>query len=88
MECTVRMPSSLVLLLKGILACPILLVRCRGWRGPFTWSFGSVSGWGVENGHFVAWMRPAGTPTFRKVYGRIDEELQVGTEDYTVNGSL
>ncbi|KAF4670504.1 hypothetical protein FOL47_002023 [Perkinsus chesapeaki] len=36
------------------------------------------SGWGVENAHFVNWMRPAAKSTFRKVYGKFVEELQEG----------
>jgi len=35
--------------------------------------------WGVENGHFIAWMRVAGLPYFRKLWGRIDTALKKGT---------
>lgn len=38
--------------------------------------------WGVESGHLVVWMRIAGLPTFRKLLGRVDEKLEMGT--YTV----
>jgi hypothetical protein len=31
---------------------------------------------GVENEHFIVWMRAAGLPTFRKLYGKIDEDLK------------
>mmetsp|Transcript_27184 Transcript_27184/g.60146 ORF Transcript_27184/g.60146 Transcript_27184/m.60146 type:complete len:343 (+) Transcript_27184:1-1029(+) len=38
------------------------------------------SGWGVENGHFIVWMRTAGLPNFRKLFGKVDRDLEKGTK--------
>jgi len=38
-----------------------------------------VKDWGLESGHFINWMRVAGLPSFRKLWGRIDERLEAGT---------
>ncbi|CAM9363311.1 unnamed protein product [Ectocarpus sp. 12 AP-2014] len=43
---------------------------------------------GVLNEHFIVWMRTAGLPRFRKLYGRIDEQIeapQVLTFNITAN---
>ena len=34
----------------------------------------------MENEHFIVWMRPAGLPNFRKLWGRIDDrDLKAGS---------
>jgi hypothetical protein len=33
---------------------------------------------GVTDEHFIVWMRTAGLPTFRKLYGKIDEDFSKG----------
>lgn len=35
--------------------------------------------------HFIVWMRTAGLPNFRKLFGRIDQDLDVGTYSVTVS---
>jgi hypothetical protein len=45
--------------------------------------------YGVTNEHFVVWMRTAGLPNFRKLYGKIDEKLTKGTTlSFNVNASF
>lgn len=36
--------------------------------------------WGLKSGHFIVWMRVAGLPTFRKLWGKVDTELKAGTK--------
>jgi hypothetical protein len=35
--------------------------------------------WGVESGHLMVWMRVAGLPSFRKLWGRVNTKLTKGS---------
>ena len=37
----------------------------------------------VTDEHFMVWMRTAGMPNFRKLWGQVEEKLKQGTE-YTI----
>jgi len=41
----------------------------------------------VEDEHFMVWMRPAGLPNFRKLWGRIQQDLEVGNYTMYVNNN-
>lgn len=48
---------------------------------------------GVTDEHFIVWMRTAGLPNFRKLYGKIDSDLKSGdvlsfdiTQNFDVSG--
>lgn len=44
---------------------------------------------GVLNEHFIVWMRTAGLPTFRKLYGKIHSDLKKGdTLTFTVTNNF
>lgn len=36
--------------------------------------------WGVESGHLAVWMRLAGLPNFRKLWGRVDTPIKAGNK--------
>lgn len=38
-----------------------------------------VEDWGVTSGHFLVWMRTAALPTFRKPWGKVDQDIKAGT---------
>lgn len=44
-----------------------------------TWT-SAASAYGVKDEHFIVWMRTAGLPNFRKLYGKIDTDLSAGTK--------
>uniref|UniRef100_A0A7S0FKI7 ALA-interacting subunit n=1 Tax=Pyrodinium bahamense TaxID=73915 RepID=A0A7S0FKI7_9DINO len=35
--------------------------------------------WGIQSGHFIVWMRIAGLPSFRKLWGKVSRQLKAGT---------
>jgi hypothetical protein len=39
----------------------------------------------TKNEHFMVWMRPAGLPNFRKLWGRIQQDLEPGEYKITIN---
>jgi hypothetical protein len=41
----------------------------------------------MENEHFVVWMRIATLPTFRKLWGIIEEDLDEGKYDLTISNN-
>ena len=59
------------------------------WKSDVEYKFKNLEGdlkkkqWhDVEDQHFIVWMRTAGLPNFRKLYGEISEDLKAG--DYTL----
>lgn len=40
----------------------------------------NASAYGVQDEHFIVWMRTAGLPNFRKLYGKITHPLKAGTK--------
>lgn len=48
----------------------------------------SAEAFGVQDEHFIVWMRTAGLPSFRKLYGRIDTDLPAGSKlEFLVSSS-
>jgi hypothetical protein len=41
----------------------------------------------VENEHFIVWMRPSGLPYFRKLWGRIEDDLEKGDYKVQINSN-
>eukprot|EP00811_Abedinium_folium_P002528 NODE_12321_length_1232_cov_2.653394.p1 GENE.NODE_12321_length_1232_cov_2.653394~~NODE_12321_length_1232_cov_2.653394.p1 ORF type:complete len:154 (+),score=42.23 NODE_12321_length_1232_cov_2.653394:347-808(+) len=39
----------------------------------------AVGDWGIQSGHFIVWMRTAGLPTFRKLWGKVSTPLKAGS---------
>jgi hypothetical protein len=42
----------------------------------------------MEDEHFIVWMRTAGLPNFRKLYGRINQDLAVGKYTMEINNNF
>ncbi len=41
----------------------------------------------AENEHFIVWMRTAGLPEFRKLWGVIDNGISLGTYTFMINNN-
>ena len=46
------------------------------------------SGYCAEDEHFIVWMRTAGLPSFRKLYLKIEEDLEPGTYEVTIDNGV
>ena len=46
------------------------------------------SGYCAEDEHFIVWMRTAGLPSFRKLYLKIEEDLEPGTYEVTITNGV
>lgn len=42
----------------------------------------------MEDEHFIVWMRTAGLPNFRKLWGRIDDGLPAGEYQVQINNQF
>lgn len=41
----------------------------------------------MTNEHFIVWMRTAGLPNFRKLWGRIEQDIEPGTYELTISNN-
>ena len=41
----------------------------------------------MEDEHFIVWMRTAGLPNFRKLWGRLEQGIKKGTYNVTVDNN-
>ena len=54
------------------------------WESDLEYKFGNTPDWqknqwiDMKNEHFIVWMRTAGLPNFRKLWGRIEDGLKAG----------
>lgn len=54
--------------------------------GPGSWQ--DIQWHDMEDEHFIVWMRTAGLPTFRKLYGRIEQDLAPGKYEVEVSNQF
>ncbi|KDO22526.1 hypothetical protein SPRG_11708 [Saprolegnia parasitica CBS 223.65] len=53
------------------------------------WTTPTSTAFGVKSEHFIVWMRTAGLPNFRKLYGHIENDLPKGTTlDFLVSSNF
>ena len=61
------------------------------WESDVKYKFKNAENWqdiqwmDVENEHFIVWMRTAGLPNFRKLWGRIEGDLMPGNYTLWIN---
>ena len=79
----VYIPVNLITLDSGmqIVDCDFDAGTCNFANNACTGLYTAIAnpaGWGLDNGHFINWMRTAGLSTFRKLYARIDQSFEAG----------
>lgn len=73
---------------------PVTIVQTGiAWESDLEYKFGNTPDWqknqwiDMKNEHFIVWMRTAGLPNFRKLWGRIEDGLKAGQYTVTIDNN-
>lgn len=61
--------------------------KFANWKGDGTKTYKDVQWANVTDEHFIVWMRTAGLPSFRKLWGKIEKKLDIGTYTLTIDNN-
>lgn len=61
--------------------------KFANWAGNGTHTWKDVQWHNVTDEHFIVWMRTAGLPSFRKLWGKIEKRLEPGTYSLTIDNN-